>query len=52
MNKEQITKLQNVIKTINAKIVEARRKYTFWCPKDMDSEHKKQSNRIAGDKCS
>ena len=42
MNKEQITKLQNVIKTINAKIVEARRKYTFWCPKDMDSEHKKQ----------
>ena len=42
MNKEQITKLQNVIKTINAKIVEARRKYIFWCPKDMDIEHKKQ----------
>lgn len=42
MNKEQISKLQDVIETINAKIVEARRKYTFWCPKDMDSEHKKQ----------
>ena len=42
MNKEQITKLQNVIKTINEKIVKARRKYTFWCPKDMDCKHKKQ----------
>lgn len=42
MNKEQITKLQDVIKTINAKILEAHSKYIFWCPKDMDREHKKQ----------
>ena len=42
MNKEQISKLQDVIETINAKIMEAHRKYIFWCPKDMDSGHKKQ----------
>ena len=42
MKKEHIRALQNTIKSINNNVGETHRKYTFWCPKDMDSEHKKQ----------
>ena len=42
MKKEHIRALQNIIKSINKNIGETHRKYTFWCPKDMDSKHEKQ----------
>ena len=42
MEKNNIKALQNIINAINDNIGETHRKYIFWCPKDMDSEHKKR----------